>query len=256
MKWSSQQLKNPHELEDKASRVKYMFASIAAGYDRANRLMSLNMDRKWRRTAIKLISPGPGESVLDICCGTGDMVFAMVDQQLSLKRIDGLDFVPEMLDIARKRQCKYAADVDNRYNYSNIRWIRADASALPYDYPQFDIVSCAFGIRNLQNPLEGLKQVFNALKPGGRLLILEFTIPRGILLRYAVLAYFKLVMPAIGSIIAGDKVGAYKYLPESIGSFNTEQTLEKCALDAGFENVCIKKMCLGSVLAFIAYKKQ
>ncbi len=173
--WDSQTLANPHTLADKNHRVEQMFSDIAAGYDRANHWLSFNLDHGWRRKAAELAGPNPGESLLDICCGTGDLALAIWERQKSLEQVVGVDFCEAMLAEASRKTAQ------ERYKELNVQWLKADAQRIPLPGASFDIVSCAFGIRNLQDPKAGLAEAFRLLKPGGRIVILEFSRPEGII---------------------------------------------------------------------------
>ena len=210
-----------------ASRaVREMFTAIAPRYDLLNHLLSANVDKLWwRRTArsFTAILSRPGARVLDLCCGTGDLAFAL-RRQGSAAGISGADFSHAMLKLA-------AAKSSSR---QRINWIEADALRLPFPDQSFDLVTSAFGFRNLADYDAGLREIFRVLKPGGECGILEFSEPKGIVGKiYRV--YFKNVLPRIGNLISGNN-GAYSYLPASVERFPSPQEMLERMKAAGYES--------------------
>ena len=195
---------------DSAARaVREMFTAIAPRYDLLNHLLSANIDKLWwRRTARAFASllQQPGVKVLDLCCGTGDMALAL-RRQAPQADITGADFSHAMLVLASKKNSQPPG----------IKWIEADALQLPFPNQSFDLVTSAFGFRNLADYDAGLREIFRLLRPGGECGILEFSEPQGMMGKiYDV--YFKSVLPRIGSLISGDGA-AYSYLPASVQRF-------------------------------------
>lgn len=176
----------------------YDFDTIAANYDRMNRLMTLGLDRRWRRLAVK----GLHGKVLDIACGTGDMCLLLAKQGCT---VTGVDISEEMLTIAKRK-------------VEGIAWRVADAEHLLFEDESFDAVTCAFGVRNFVHLGKGLSEMQRVLKPGGRMVILELATPDNLLARPFYSFYTKNVIPWMGSHIAGSRE-AYTYLPESIERF-------------------------------------
>ncbi len=187
-----------------------MFTSIAPRYDLLNHVLSCNIDRLWwRRTAraFEQILSQPGAQVLDLCCGTGDMALALRRQGgKASPKILGADFSHAMLQRASSKSSS-----------TSLRWVEADALRLPFPDQHFDLVTSAFGFRNLANYDAGLREIFRVLRPGGECGILDFAEPRGAMgSLYRI--YFKNVLPAIGTVISGVK-GPYAYLPASVERF-------------------------------------
>lgn len=210
---------------ESASRaVREMFTAIAPRYDLLNHLLSANIDKVWwRRTArvFSAILARPDAKVLDLCCGTGDMAFALRRQGTGAN-VTGADFSHAML-------VRAAAKSDQR---QKMRWIEADALRLPFPDESFDLVTSAFGFRNLADYDAGLREIRRVLRPGGEFGILEFSEPRGSLGKlYNV--YFKSVLPRIGRLISGS-TGAYSYLPASVQRFPEPQELLLRMRAAGF----------------------
>jgi len=253
--WTRTTLKAPHDLEDKRGRIQEMFSAIAGTYDLLNHLLSLNLDRRWRRKAAKLAPMQPGQKVLDLCCGTGDLAITFAELYPELTIIVGVDFAEAMLGIANnKMRTGRAKEYFGRCNFPYIKWLCSDAECLPFADEQFDCVSCAFGIRNLQNLLCGLQESYRVLKSGGHLVILEFAMPNHRLFEWLYAGYFRLVLPLIGSIIAKDAQGAYHYLPESVRSFSSAAELTETIRKTGFEAVHVERISGGIVAAYVARK--
>ena len=240
--WSEPELRaNPHEHEDKASKVRSMFAAIAGKYDLNNRLHSFGRDQAWRREAVRLAQVKPTDRVLDVACGTGDLTRAFADAGAA--HVTGIDFTQEMLDIAKtKRLVKRGMP---RSGAPVIDYVQGDAMRLPFGDEVFDIVSIAFGIRNVSEPMVALREFARVLKPGGRLVVLEFDQPRAGPVRWLNKLYTSKVMPMTASFISRDKSGAYKYLPRSIETFLTSEALAQAMIEAGFIEPTIKRMTLG-----------
>jgi demethylmenaquinone methyltransferase/2-methoxy-6-polyprenyl-1,4-benzoquinol methylase len=228
--WNDQLLQNPHAVADKRRRVQKMFAAIAPSYDLNNHLHSLWMDQKWRRKAVKLANVQPGDSIVDVACGTGDLTFAFAARHQDLT-VTGIDFTYEMLPIARQKLA------DRKSQIANCKFLNGDAQSLPLPDACCDVVSIAFGIRNVQDPMAALREFRRVLRPGGRLIILEFSLPTNPVLRGLYNFYFRKVLPTTATLISGDKTGAYKYLPESVNTFIGREQMMSMMRDAGFENV-------------------
>jgi demethylmenaquinone methyltransferase/2-methoxy-6-polyprenyl-1,4-benzoquinol methylase len=208
-----------------AHAIQEMFSTIAPRYDLLNHVLSLNIDRLWwRRTARRFagILARPDAQVLDLCCGTGDMAFALQRQAGSAgARIWGADFAHPMLERAvRKSQGQ------------SPRWVEADALNLPFPDESFDLVTSAFGFRNLADYDAGLREIVRMLRPGGELGVLECSEPDGVVGKlYGV--YFRRVLPVVGGLISGSR-SAYAYLPASVGRFPSPSELRERMRVAGF----------------------
>lgn len=221
---------------ESASRaVREMFTAIAPRYDLLNHLLSANVDKLWwRRTArsFSQILARPDARVLDLCCGTGDMAFAL-HKVGSAAKIMGADFSHAMLRLAAAK-----SDGD-----PSIRWIEADALRLPFPDRSFDLVTTAFGFRNLADYDAGLREIYRVLKIGGELGILECAKPPGVfgkVFNY----YFKSVLPRVGKLISGDKA-AYSYLPASVERFPRPPELLARMKQAGFRDASWQSYTFG-----------
>ena len=236
--WSQQQLQAPHEVADKAGRVRFMFNAIAPRYELVNTVFSFGCDRMWRRRAVRLAEVRSDDDVLDIACGTGD--FARAFAAANPASVVGCDFATEMLALASKRPPP------------SITWREADALCLPFDDQAFSITSCAFGVRNFQDLRKGFEEMHRVLRPGGRAVILEFTRPRHRLFRAMYELYANHLMPVAASIISGDRSGAYRYLPRSVVSFPDSQKVSDILKEVGFSRVEATPLTLGIVAVYIA----
>lgn len=235
--WTDAELQRPHARADKADRVRRMFASIAASYDLNNRLHSLWRDQAWRRAAVRAADVAAGDRVLDVACGTGDLAMAFA-QRTQASEIVGLDFTQEMLDIAADKRSRVRGG-------DRIRYVRGDAMDLPDPDASFDVVSIAFGIRNVQEPARALAEFARVLKPGGRLVILEFDRPAFAPVRWFNDVYAARIMPLTATLIARDRSGAYRYLPRSVGSFMPRAQLLDLIGAAGFPRRSARPLTLG-----------
>lgn len=225
----------PEGATDKASAalaVREMFTSIAPRYDLLNHVLSLNVDRMWwRRTARRFrhILSRPDARALDLCCGTGDMTFALRRAGKRAPQIFGADFSHAMLQRASAKSAKL--DHSQRI----LAWIEADALNLPFPSGHFDLVTSAFGFRNLADYDAGLREIARVLRPGGECGILDFGEPKG-LLGSLYRFYFKQVLPRIGTVISGVR-GPYAYLPASVERFPTPEEMLGRMKNAGFSDV-------------------
>lgn len=237
---------SPHARGDKPERVRSMFAAIARSYDLNNRLHSFWRDQAWRKAAVRMADVKPGDRVLDCACGTGDLTMAFAKSPAA--EVVGSDFTQQMLDIADTKKPAVGEHV------SKITYEQADATQLPYDDASFDVLSIAFGIRNVSDPAQALAEFHRVLRPGGRLVILEFDTPRNPMIRLGNDVYTKHVMPRTATLIARDRSGAYRYLPKSVETFLTSEQLAAKATEAGFESITQKRMTFGVCVCTRAVK--
>lgn len=247
--WTESDLKdNPHAAPDKARRVREMFSAIAPSYDLNNRLHSLGRDQAWRRAAVTMALLKPGDVVLDVACGTGDlsMAFARAFAEAGAGRVIGVDFTYEMLAVAK---AKNLAD-----RVAPISYHAGDAMRLPLADASVDVVSIAFGIRNVAQPAAAIGEFFRVLRPGGRAIILEFSSPTNPLLRGLYNFYFRHIMPRTATLIARDRSGAYKYLPRSVNTFINRETLTAMMHDAGFVEPAQKAVTFGVAVIYRGVK--
>lgn len=245
--WRADNLANPHAQADKASRVRGMFAAIAPSYDLNNRVHSLWMDQAWRRFAVRRASIKPGDHILDVACGTGDLTQAFARSKAA--KVTGIDFTPQMLDVARIKQQRQPGPVAAKLSY-----MEGDAMALAVPDASADVVSIAFGIRNVQHPDKAISEFFRVLRPGGRLIVLEFDTPRLAIARWLNAWYCGRLMPRTATLISGDRSGAYRYLPASVGAFMTREEMLICMSRAGFQQATATPLTLGICVCYRAIK--
>ena len=199
---------------NKAARVREMFAEIAPRYDLLNHLLSLNIDKRWRRFVIKKVAGrlgGPGSRALDLCCGTAELSMALG----ALAPTIGVDFCHPMLELGLAKV---------RSGRIPVELVEGDALRCPMADETFDVVSMAFGLRNLEDTGDGLREVYRLLKPGGCAAVLEFSHPNVPVLRSIFHFYFTRVLPRIGNAVSGSSF-AYRYLPDSVLTFPDQNAL-------------------------------
>jgi len=212
-----------------------MFNDIAGSYDFLNHLLSLNIDRVWRRKAVNTIKPLNPSEILDVATGTGDLALAAM--KLNPTRIIGADVSEGMLKVAREKISRRGLD-------SVISFVQAPCEALPFDDSTFDAAMVAFGVRNFEDPQKGLDELCRVLKPGGILVVLEFTLPKHTWILNAYRFYFHRVLPLIGKAFSSD-LEAYRYLPESVENFPKGDEFLKMLTIAGFAGCKYRSLTLG-----------
>jgi demethylmenaquinone methyltransferase/2-methoxy-6-polyprenyl-1,4-benzoquinol methylase len=215
------------ELEH-ARAVREMFGGIARRYDFLNHFLSINIDKRWRRLVRKKLTDvlaNPAAIVLDVACGTGDLSLEL--QQNAAAKVIGTDFCRPMLTIAAEKTAKQSAAVP---------YIEGDALSLPFADESFDAVTIAFGLRNVANWQDGLRELRRILKRGGKLVVLEFSAPVIPGFKQVFWFYFKNILPSIGDTVSGTS-GAYNYLSESVSRFPDQKNLAKMMTEVGFESV-------------------
>ncbi len=246
--WTAGDLSDPHAVADKASRVRRMFAAIAPKYDLNNRLHSLGRDQAWRRTAVKLAGLRPGEVVLDVACGTGDLAEAFARARAG--RVIGVDFTVPMLTIADRK----ASRVTGGGGAASLSYHAGDALRLPLADASVDVVSIAFGIRNVADPARAIGEFFRVLRPGGRLIVLEFSVPTNRLIRVFDRLYREKVMPVTAKWIARDRTGAYRYLPRSVDTFLDREGMKRLMGEAGFVELTERPVTFGIAVCYRGVK--
>ena len=211
-----------------ADQVNRMFDRVAGRYDLLNSLMSAGLHHRWRERAAEVAALKPGDAVLDVCCGTGDLTLELASRVAPGGHVIGCDFSEPMLDLGRE---KAAARGE-----STVRFEWADALQLPYDAGRFDAVTVGFGVRNFADRDRGLAELARVLRPGGRLVVLEFTRPTRPPFSTFYSLWFDRIAPLLGRI--SDDPEAYAYLAESVRSFpNTHALAEKMDRSAGLEQI-------------------
>lgn len=245
--WTPADLADPHHHPAKAEKVRGMFAAIARSYDLNNRVHSLWLDQVWRRRVVRLAKVRPGDAVLDVGCGTGDLTHAFARSPAT--RVVGLDFTIEMLDVAGGKRSRLPKAVREKIEY-----VPGDAQALPFDEGSFDVVSMAFAIRNIERPDIAARECYRVLRPAGRVTILEFIRPRSLVIRWVHDLYCAKIMPATATWLSSDKSGAYRYLPRSVGTFMDPGAMGETLSRAGFGDVAAHVLFPGICACYVGAK--
>ncbi len=232
------------------SRIRRMFGEISTRYDLLNHLLSGGTDLYWRWRTVCLARPTSDAPVLDVCTGTGDLALAYWRAGQGRVPVVGSDFTHEMLAIAREKWVRVAGGV----NLSRMRFVEADTQHLPFDDNQFQIVSVAFGLRNVTRTEVGLSEMARVCRPGGKVVVLEFSTPTNRLFRAFYLWYFRNVLPLIGQFLARNQQAAYNYLPVSVSEFPQGQVLAELMRRLGLEQVLWKPLTFGIATIYIGTK--
>ena len=222
-----------------AARVREMFGSIAARYDIANHLLSCGIDFSWRERAARIVTGWHPHSVADLATGTGDLALAL-QKKLPDAEIAGVDFLPEMLELAKQKGLRQP--------------VLADAMNLPFDDGSFDCVTIAFGLRNLENCTAALGEMSRVIKSNGHLLVLEFSLPTIPILRALYRFYLHRCLPLLGSSLTGEK-NAYDYLGDSIEEFPSGDAMCHLMVENGFTSPTFEPLTRGIVTIYTATKR-
>ena len=224
-----------------STEVRQMFSSIATRYDVTNEVMSFGIHRLWRRTAVRLSGAKAGDAVLDCASGTGDLALAFKRKVGEAGRVVGTDFCKEMLDHAPAKAARQGLQVEFQV---------ADAMDLPFEDKRFDVASIAFGIRNVDDPVKCLREMARVVRPGGRVVVLEFGQPRGVfgaLFRF----YSKVVMPNVGGLLTGNRA-AYEYLPRTSAAFPAgDRFLELMDRSGAYKERVAHSMMFGTSYVYV-----
>lgn len=245
------ELVNPYDSETgKGKQVERMFDSIAPAYDFMNTAMTFGLHRWWRNRALNALRIGDGfrpVTALDIATGTGDVAFKLNDMNPEM-RITGIDLSEGMLKVAQEKLGKRPAD-----HRKSITFEKGDSLDLGYEDNSFDLITVAYGVRNFENLRKGYSEMFRVLKPGGKLCVIELSCPRTPLTRTLYNIYSRRIIPAVGSMVSGDK-RAYTYLPESIAAAPQRDAMTGIMKECGFSQCRWKSLTMGAVTYYIAIK--
>ena len=219
------------------SDVPEMFDRISATYDLLNRLLSFGTDILWRKEVARFLPSHRGQHVLDLATGTGDQIIALFEESRRIESGVGMDLAEKMLEIGRRK-------IRKRGLSEVISLMVGDATAIPADDCQFDAVTISFGIRNVGDVKEALREMYRVLKPGGRVLVLEFAMPRNRFLRAGVLLYLRYLLPRLGALVSRDP-HAYRYLNETIETFPSGEAFCDLLRAASFAEVSVHSVRFG-----------
>lgn len=234
-------------VDKRETRVREMFSSISPRYDFLNHLLSLNVDHWWRWLTTYLVPVQGDAPVLDVCTGTGDLALAYWRQSRGRVPVVASDFCHEMMVIGQKKVRRAGAA-------RRVRFIEADAQRLPFPDDYFQIVCVAFGLRNVTCAIKGLMEMTRVTRPGGKVAVLEFSMPRNHLFRTAYLAYFKHVLPLIGQTLARNRAGAYNYLPASVLEFPDGPAMAEMMVHAGLHSPEWRPLTFGIASLYVGTK--
>lgn len=224
-----------------------LFNSIARTYDSLNHWLSLGVDKSWRRRSLRwIVDPSAPQQILDIACGTGDYSIAIARRAHPDTVVTGVDLTEAMLQVMRSK-------VEKEGLVGRIVAEQGNAEAMRFADNRFDRATIAFGIRNFEHREQALREILRVLKPGGRLVILELSVPSNPLLRWCYNLYFTRLLPAIGGMVSGDKA-AYRYLPASVLSFPNKREWMETIRRCGFRNVSHRAYTLGICRLYIGEK--
>ena len=234
--------------EQRAKKVGDLFTRIAPRYDFINDVQSFGMHRLWKRRLVRLAQVRPGEHALDVCCGTGDVAFALAEAGA---RVTGLDFSDAMLRVARQKSTVHQPSLGScgsaRSPQSTVEFVRGDAQQIPFPDNSFDIVTIGYGLRNLADLDAGIREMLRVCKTGGRLLVLDFGKPENAIWRGIYFGYLKMFLPLFGKIFCGSAT-AYAYILESLKHYPAQQGVSARMRDAGWQNVRVINL-IGGVMS-------
>jgi len=238
--------RNQMHVDKSNQRVRQMFGEIAGRYDFLNHLLSMNVDRYWRWRAVRKAPPRGEQPILDLCTGTGDLALAY-QRAAGGAKVVGSDFCHEMLVIGdeKKRRARLNGE---------LTFVEADSQQLPFPDNHFQIVSVAFGLRNVQDTDQGLREMARVCASGGHVVVLEFSMPRRQPVKAAYGWYFRHVLPRIGQVLARNQQAAYNYLPESVGEFPSYEQLTERMLAAGLSEAKFYPLTFGIATLYVGTK--
>ncbi len=235
-----------------ASRISGMFDAIADRYDFLNHLLSAGLDRQWRKRAVAALGLTGHETLLDLCTGTGDLALAATSGGHRAQRVIGIDFSSAMLQIARAK-VRRGSSAGPGAPLPPVVFVRGDATLIPLEDASIDAATIGFGIRNVEQPAAACREIVRILRPGGRLVILEFSLPRSAAFRRLYMWYFRRMLPLIGRLVSKHP-SAYSYLPDSVQAFPSPEEFSQQLREAGFGTVRALPLSFGIVQMFVAVK--
>ena len=226
-------------------RIRKMFGEISGRYDFLNHLLSGGTDFYWRWRTVRAVPLNGNDPILDVCCGTGDLAIAYWKKGGRRIPVVGTDFTHEMLELANKKTAKYATASTVEKTDRTISFLEADTQQLPFTNDRFQIVSVGFGLRNVTDTERGLREMVRVCKPGGFVVVLEFSMPGNRILRGMYRWYFKHILPRIGQLFARNRESAYNYLPQSVSEFPQDEKLAEIMRHCGLKPVRWKSLTFG-----------
>ncbi len=256
-------------VDKSGERVRQMFGEISGRYDALNHLLSGGVDYYWRWRTVRSVAPQGAAPILDVCTGTGDLALAYWKKGRGKVDVVGTDFTPEMLVIAEQKRDRAGiaggesvgaaaavpeSSTEREQSRGSLSFLEADTQHLPFADNRFQIVSVAFGLRNVSDTLQGLREMGRVCQPGGRVAVLEFSLPGNAVLRWLYLKYFKYVLPRIGQLLARNQQAAYNYLPASVSEFPYGERLAELMRESGLTNVTWTPLTFGIATLYVGRK--
>jgi demethylmenaquinone methyltransferase/2-methoxy-6-polyprenyl-1,4-benzoquinol methylase len=234
-------------VDKSAARVRTMFGEIAPRYDFMNHLLSMNIDRYWRWRTVRIAAPRGEAPILDVCTGTGDLALAYYRRTRGRVAVFATDFCPQMLAVGEDK--KRRAGING-----NLTFLEADTQSLPFDSDMFQLVTVAFGLRNVSDTNRGLQEMSRVCQPGGRVVVLEFSLPERQPMKALYGLYFQHVLPRLGQWLARNSQQAYSYLPQSVGEFPQGRRLADNMRAAGLSHVDYRPLTFGIATLYVGTK--
>jgi demethylmenaquinone methyltransferase/2-methoxy-6-polyprenyl-1,4-benzoquinol methylase len=231
-----------------------MFGEISGRYDLMNHLLSGGIDIYWRDWTVRHCTPEGDAPILDVCTGTGDLALAYWKRAQGRVDVIGADFTPEMLRLAEQKRDKFLAGSPAASSWRPLTFVEADAQQLPFEDDRFQIVSVAFGLRNVSDTERGVREMLRVCQPGGRVCILEFSMPSNRVMGGAYRWYFRNVLPRVGQLFARNRQSAYNYLPASVSEFPYGQELSTRLQDWGLSDVTFTPLTFGIATLYVGRK--
>lgn len=239
-------MKPYNQEQTKKEQVEQMFDNIAPTYDRLNHILSFNIDKLWRRRVVRILRKSNPDMVMDMATGTGDLAIAMA-HRIKDVRILGIDLSEEMLAVARQK-------IESEGVSDRIEVKKGDAENLTFvDSETMDAATVAFGVRNFENLEKGLTEIYRTLRTGGKLIVLEFSIPRNPLVRWVYAQYSHRLLPRIGAMLSKDRQ-AYDYLPDSVEEFPSPERFAEILRGVGFSDIKARSQSFGIAHIYEATK--
>jgi demethylmenaquinone methyltransferase / 2-methoxy-6-polyprenyl-1,4-benzoquinol methylase len=252
------------QVDKSGERIQKMFGEISGRYDFLNHFLSGGVDYYWRWRTVRRIRPEGNSPILDVCTGTGDLAIAYWKKAGGTTAVVGTDFTPEMLDIARVKTAKMGIPVEAASSEANgssstkapLTFHQADTMELPLESDLYQIVSVAFGLRNVSDTVAGLKEMTRVCMPGGQVAVLEFSMPRNKLFGAVYRWYFRNILPRIGQLLARNSEAAYKYLPQSVSQFPQDEELAGLMEQAGLTDITWTPLTFGIATLYAGRKPE
>ncbi len=230
------------------ARIRRMFGQVSLHYDFLNHMLSAGTDLYWRWRTVQLVPPNGEAPILDVCTGTGDLAIAYWKKSSGRVPVVGTDFTHEMLELANRKAAKHNGGV------TSLTFLEADTQRLPFAHNQFQIVSAAFGLRNVTNTTLGLQEMTRVCQPGGRVVVLEFSMPNNPILGLLYRWYFRNILPRIGQFVSCNQESAYNYLPQSVSEFSQGEVLSETMRECGLSDIWHKSLTFGVAVIYCGVK--